>query len=86
MSRFATYVVALILSTITGSQATAEETIDLFNGKDLSGWTFHLADPQAKMGDVWSIKDGVLICGGKPAGVAAKAQDSLITSRSPRGV
>jgi hypothetical protein len=44
------------------------EPVSLFNGKDLSGWTHHLADPQVKMEDVWSAADGVLTCQGKPAG------------------
>jgi hypothetical protein len=47
----------------------------LFNGKDLTGWTYYLWDRQAKKQDtttpmsaVWSVKDGILICQGKPAG------------------
>ncbi len=43
-------------------------TTGLFNGRDLSGWTYQLADSSAKMGQVWSVKDGVLICQGRPAG------------------
>jgi hypothetical protein len=46
----------------------AEATISLFNGKDLSGWTYHLADPDVKMQDVWSVQDGLLTCRGEPAG------------------
>lgn len=44
--------------------------IELFNGKDFSGWTYFLADPRAKMEDVWSIDgdNGVIICKGSPAG------------------
>lgn len=39
----------------------------LFNGKDLTGWTvFSPEDPGAA--PVWSVKDGVLVCAGKPAG------------------
>lgn len=51
--------------------------IDLFNGKDLSGWTFVLADPQAKMEDVWSVSDGVLRCKGKPAGYLRTKRDDF---------
>jgi 3-keto-disaccharide hydrolase len=46
----------------------AEEPIALFNGDDLEGWTYHLADPKVRMEDVWSARDGVLICKGRPAG------------------
>jgi putative membrane-bound dehydrogenase-like protein len=44
------------------------EPVTLFNGKDLQGWTYHLSDPNVAMGDVWSVKDGLLTCKGQPAG------------------
>ena len=37
---------------------------DLFNGKDLSGWVDVNTSPQT-----WSVKDGLLVCSGKPVGV-----------------
>jgi len=40
----------------------------LFNGKDLQGWKCVLADSKVKMEDVWSVKDGVIICKGDPIG------------------
>jgi hypothetical protein len=40
----------------------------LFNGKDLSGWSHFLADPDVPMADVWSVQDGVLVCKGEPLG------------------
>jgi hypothetical protein len=65
-----------VLAGACGALRAAEgETISLFNGKDLSGWTYHLADPNAKMEDVWSVEDGLLTCSGKPAGY-------LITKKS----
>jgi len=36
----------------------------LFNGKDLTGWVNVNTDP-----DTWSVKDGLLVCTGKPIGV-----------------
>ena len=44
--------------------------VRLFNGKDFTGWTYHLSDPNAKMDEVWSIDpaEGILICKGQPAG------------------
>jgi hypothetical protein len=44
--------------------------IKLFNGKDMSGWTFHLTDPNKKMADVWSVdaNEKIIICKGNPAG------------------
>jgi len=38
--------------------------VDLFNGKDLSGWVDVNTDP-----DTWSVRDGVLVCSGQPIGV-----------------
>lgn len=37
---------------------------DLFNGKDLTGWTDVNTSPET-----WSVKDGLLVCSGKPIGV-----------------
>jgi hypothetical protein len=57
--------------------AEKEKSVALFNGRDLRGWTFHLADPKAKMEDVWSVKDGVLVCGGKPNGYLVTKEDGF---------
>jgi type 1 glutamine amidotransferase len=50
------------------ANGAAGERIALFNGRDLAGWKFFLADgsdPKA----VWSVApDGVLVCKGTPAG------------------
>jgi hypothetical protein len=46
------------------------DTVKLFNGKNLEGWTTFL-DPRqkgVKPEDVWSVKDGVIHCKGKPFG------------------
>jgi hypothetical protein len=41
--------------------------VRLFNGADLSGWTAHLPDG-GRMEDVWSVRDGTLVCRGRPIG------------------
>jgi hypothetical protein len=59
------------------STPAPQESIRLFNGKDLSGWKRFL-DPQAKDADpakVWTVKDGVIICTGKPAGYIVTEQE-----------
>src|SRR5258706_13793014 len=38
--------------------------VDLFNGKDLSGWVNVNTDK-----DTWSVRDGMIICTGHPIGV-----------------
>ena len=40
----------------------------LFNGKDLNGWKFHLGKQGAENDGTFTVKDGVLICSGKPSG------------------
>src|SRR5687767_11245229 len=48
----------------------ADGWVKLFNGRDLTGWTTFL-DPRVKDADpakVWTIKDGVIHCAGKPSG------------------
>lgn len=47
--------------------APLPKEVSLFNGKDLSGLSASL-DGGAKKEDVWSAKDGVLICKGNPIG------------------
>ena len=39
-----------------------------FNGKDLNGWKFHFGKEGAQNNGTFTIKDGVLICSGKPSG------------------
>ncbi len=46
------------LKMLAGQQADGE----------LAGWKFYCEDPAVKCGDVWQIKDGVLICRGTPKG------------------
>ncbi len=55
--------------------ADDQKTIDLFNGKDLSGWEFFLVDPNVKMEDVWSVKEGLLVCKGEPMGYLATSKE-----------
>jgi hypothetical protein len=59
------------------SQDRQEGTIELFNGRDLSGWTYHLADPDVKMEDVWQVENGLLTCRGQPSGYLITEQDDF---------
>ena len=40
----------------------------LFDGKNLDAWKGHIAKEGARFEDVWSLRDGVLVCAGKPRG------------------
>jgi len=54
-------------------KALKVEVIDLFNGENLEGWSHRLWAEDGSAAtltkeDVWSVKDGVLICKGQPLG------------------
>ena len=66
---------AWFIAAALASSASAEESITLFNGEDLSGWTFDLSDESKSIEDVWSVEDGVLKCQGKPSGVLRTVDD-----------
>jgi hypothetical protein len=48
--------------------------IDLFNGKDLSGWGFCMRN-NAEPSNTWSAVDGLMKCTGKPNGYIRTEQD-----------
>jgi len=66
MRRHSIVLLCSVLSA-TGITAYAEDPaqwVDLFNGKDLSGWVdVNTAE------STWSVRDGLLVCTGKPIGV-----------------
>jgi hypothetical protein len=47
---------------------TKSETIQLFNGKNLSNWTFFLKDQTVDPVNVFTVKDGVINISGNPFG------------------
>jgi hypothetical protein len=53
----------------------AAEAKDLFNAKDLTGWRSYLSEHQVGTEDVWSVRDGLLICKGEPMGYIYTKQD-----------
>ena len=57
------------------SKPEAKGAVDLFDGKSLDGWEHYLVDPKLKMSDVWSVRDGVLVCKGKPMGYLATTRE-----------
>lgn len=52
----------------TAILSSAQQTIDLFNGKDLSNWKFYLEDSTAKPEEVFSVKEGLIHIKGTPFG------------------
>ena len=50
------------------SAESYSQTEELFNGKDLSNWNFIVDGDKAAPGDVFSVKDGVILIQGNPFG------------------
>jgi Domain of Unknown Function (DUF1080) len=53
----------------TAAQTALPRFVDLFNGKDLSGWV-----NVNTARDTWQVRDGLLICSGRPIGVMRTAK------------
>jgi len=72
MRRETTLLSVMSLSVVFAGAVHADgpsgKEVNLFSGKDLSGWEHFLVDENAKLEDVWSVEDGILICQGKPGG------------------
>jgi hypothetical protein len=60
------FVAALLLAPFapTAVGESVPQFVDLFNGKDLTGWVNVNTAP-----DTWKVRDGLLICSGHPIGV-----------------
>jgi hypothetical protein len=65
-------VLAAVIVTLTSAAAAdksdAEGFQPLFNGKDFTGWKFILTNKDADPTKTWSVKEGVVICTGRPNG------------------
>jgi hypothetical protein len=46
------------------------KAIQLFDGQSLAGWTFVAKNPAFDAASIWSVRDGVIQCVGKPSGYA----------------
>ncbi|HPO13252.1 MAG TPA: DUF1080 domain-containing protein [Candidatus Hydrogenedentes bacterium] len=67
MMRFILVILSLALSLPVWA-AEAGQSVTLFNGKDFTGWKLFLPDAKADPAKTWSVKDGVVLCTGNPAG------------------
>ncbi len=63
-------IVTALVCCATSSRAFAGEVVKLFNGKDLSGWRTFVdpGKPDVSPEEIWSIRDGVIICRGHVVG------------------
>jgi hypothetical protein len=59
--------VAVLVAALGGGPASGPDPagfVSLFNGRDLAGWVNVNTAP-----DTWSVREGLLVCSGKPIGV-----------------
>ena len=66
-------VLVIILSALMGCQGMFGPTepskkIMLFNGKDFTGWKLFIPDESIDVNKIWSVRNGVVRCEGKPNG------------------
>lgn len=54
---------------LLGGLACGAEPKLLFNGKDLDGWAFDVITDKVPGHEIWSVKDGILSCKGRPPAV-----------------
>ncbi len=62
---------AVIVLTLSG----CGQSVALFNGENLDGWQTYLEDKNIDPATVWSVKDGVIHCKGKPNGFIRTLED-----------
>ena len=68
-SRFSLVLFCVLgLSGMLSAKAPCDHVQQLFNGKDLSNWTWVGREPDVKKEDIWGVKDGILHCQGTVAG------------------
>ena len=67
VNRLALISLCVLFASTTWANDPAKE-VKLFDGKSLSGWEYFLVDGDAKMEDVWSVEEGILVCKGEPGG------------------
>jgi hypothetical protein len=75
MSTIACLTLAVCLAGTAAAAEKGDKAVELFNGESLSGWGCFTVDPKVKMEDVWSVKDGILVCRGQPLGYLFTKQE-----------
>src|SRR6266852_1214594 len=65
-------VVAAVLGLALLGARLGDESIELFNGKDLSGWVVEgpkdYKDKDGRLLPMWTVQDGIITCAGKAFG------------------
>ena len=67
------FCLAFVFAGCETSKAQKSAGVDLFNGRDFTGWTFYMRSNAAPE-KTWSISDGMVHCTGKPTGYMRTTQ------------
>ncbi len=62
------WISCLAVLTAVRNVSAQDSVVQLFDGTGLDAWTYYLQDPNFKLEDVWNMRNGVLVCRGRPAG------------------
>ena len=70
---FILFILVVFLSPLVGCQSMfgpvqPREKIMLFNGEDAAGWKLFIPDKTIDVNKIWSVRNGVMHCKGKPNG------------------
>lgn len=66
--RFSLFLLPLLLSSCASFDCDSCGSKPLFNGQNLDGWTAFSSKEGVRKEDVWSVKDGIIVCKGEPIG------------------
>ncbi len=74
--KIASFLLGLTFAGLAGAQTVlgATNQIELFNGRDFSGWTFCMKNNTEPM-QTWTITNGVIRCTGSPVGYVRTVQN-----------
>ena len=95
------FAAACVCGALPAAEPSDSGWTDLFNGQDFDAWRFHFGNAEAPNDGTFSIRDGILICSGKPSGymytkksygnyvlrfdLAFKKPDGMAADAKPRG-
>jgi hypothetical protein len=65
----------MALAFLATAGCASQKRTALWNGKDFAGWKRFLPDENADVDDVWSVRNGVIHCKGKPNGYMRTIDD-----------
>ena len=66
---------ALFTASVFAIPMASGKPRDLSNGEDFEGWTFDVISSQVEPAAIWSMRDGMIICKGRPLSVMRTTEE-----------